>query len=81
MSVLKWLLTEINEVPENHYLVVHPFDDVPEDKVDTSSLGAMPMTRTVRLSLLGLWGYLVLMMLLVLYHVIDREGAFALHTQ
>ena len=68
--------TLISEVPENHLVVIHPLDDVPEQKIDTSSLGSMPMTTSVRLSLLALRGYLVLMMLLVLYHVMDLAGAF-----
>ena len=38
----------------------------------------MPMTRSVRLSLLSLRAYLILMMLLVLYHVLGMAGLFAL---
>jgi hypothetical protein len=34
----------------------------------------MPMTASVRYSLMALRGYLILMMLLVLYHVIDLAG-------
>lgn len=69
----------ITEVPENHFVVVHPLDDVPEEKVDTSVLAPMPMTASVKLSLMALRGYLVLMMLLVLYHVMDLAGAFGRH--
>jgi hypothetical protein len=68
--------TAVHEVQENHFVVVHPLDDQPEQKIDTSALGPMPMTTTVKLSLLALRGYLVLMMLLVLYHVMDLAGAF-----
>jgi hypothetical protein len=57
-------------------LVVHPLDDAPEQKVDTTHLGPMPMTASVRISLMALRGYLVLMMLLVLYHVLDLAGIF-----
>ena len=53
-----------------HFLVVHPLDDVPETKVDTEALGPMPMTRSVRLSLMSLRAYLLLMVLLVVYHVV-----------
>ena len=67
----------IDEVPENHFIVVHPLDDVPEEKVDTSSLGPMPMTRSVRYSLMALRGYLIVMGLLVAYHVIDLAAALA----
>jgi len=54
----------------NHFLVVHPLDDLPEAKVDLESLGPMPMTRSVRLSLMSLRAYLILMILLVVYHVV-----------
>jgi hypothetical protein len=54
----------------NHFIVIHPLDDLPETKVDTESLGPMPMTRTVRVSLLSLRAYLVMMILLVVYRVI-----------
>ncbi len=53
------------------FVVIHPLDDVREEKVDTAALGPMPMTTSVRLSLLSLRAYLVLMILLVFYHVID----------
>lgn len=59
------------------FLVVHPLDDLPEHKVDADNLGPMPMTRSVRFSLLALRGYLVLMMLLVFYHVLGIGGVFA----
>jgi len=62
----------------NHFVVVHPLDDVPETKVNTEGLGPMPMTRSVRLSLLSLRAYLIVMMLLVLYHVLGMAGLFAL---
>jgi hypothetical protein len=60
---------ELKVAKENHFLVVHPLDDVPETKVDTAALGPMPMTRSVRLSLMSLRAYLILMVLLVVYHV------------
>ena len=72
--------TEIREIPEDHFVVVHPLDDAPEQKVDTESLGAMPMTPSVKLSLMALRGYLLLMRVLVLYHVIDLAGAFGNHS-
>ncbi|HMD70684.1 MAG TPA: hypothetical protein VKF41_05040 [Bryobacteraceae bacterium] len=62
----------------NHFLVVHPLDDIPERKVDTESLGPMPMTRSVKLSLLSLRAYLILMMLLVFYHVLGMAGLFGI---
>jgi len=61
------------------FYVVHPLDDVPEKKRDTEALGPMPMTRSVRWSLLAVRGYLVLMTFLVLYHVLDLAGLFRHH--
>jgi hypothetical protein len=57
-------------------LVIHPLDDVREQKIETLGLGPMRMTPAVRISLLALRGYLVLMMLLVLYHALDLAGMF-----
>ena len=68
-------LQELN----NHFVVIHPLDNVPEEKVDTESLGPMAMTLGVRISLLSLRAYLVLIMLLVFYHVLDLAGLFGHH--
>ena len=38
------------------------------------------MTTSVKFSLMALRGYLILMMVLVLYHVIDLAGAFGKHS-
>jgi hypothetical protein len=67
--------TTIRNVSEEQFVVIHPLDDVLEEKVDTAVLGRMSMTRSAKISLMALRGYLVLMMLLVLYHVIDLSGA------
>lgn len=58
----------------NHYVVVHPLDDTPEEKVNTETLGPMPMTATVKWSLISLRGYLILMLMLVLLHVVQLAG-------
>jgi hypothetical protein len=60
----------------NQFVVIHPLDDVREEKADTASLGPMKMTMSVRLALLSLRAYLVLMMLLVFYHVLGLAGLF-----
>jgi len=65
-----------NTIEEREFLVIHPLDDVQEQKIETKHLGPMKMTPAVRISLPVLRGYLVLMMLLVLYHVLDLAGAF-----
>jgi hypothetical protein len=69
--------TTISNVSEDQFVVVHPLDDVREEKVDTASLGRMSMTTSAKVSLMALRGYLVLMILLVLYHVIDLSGALS----
>jgi hypothetical protein len=69
---------ELNELA-NRFVVIHPLDDVPEEKVDTDSLGPMAMTASVRISLVSLRAYLVLMMLLVFYHVLVLAGLFGHH--
>jgi len=61
-------------VNESEFLVIHPLDDAPEEKLDTAKLGPMQMTPTVRVSLWVLRGYLIVMTLLVLYHVLDLAG-------
>jgi len=65
------MATTFTAIPNNHFVVVHPLDDRPEQKVNIEDLGPMPMTTSVRISLLSLRAYLVLMILLVFYHVID----------
>ncbi len=69
---------EMNELAAG-FVVVHPLDDAPEQKVDSETLGSMPMTAGVRLSLLSLRGYLALMMLLVIYRVLVFAGILAQH--
>lgn len=50
--------------------VIHPLDDAPETKLYRPELGRMRMTRSVRLSLLLLRGYLMLMLVLVAARVV-----------
>ena len=59
-----------------HYIVVHPLDDLPEEKVNTDGLGRMPMTTSVKLSLVSLRAYLLLMLGMVVYHVLQLAGLF-----
>ncbi len=62
--------------PKGHFLVVHPLDDVGEEKIDTENAGPMPMTVSVRLSLLSVRAYLIVMTILVVYHVLELAGLF-----
>jgi hypothetical protein len=65
----------------DRFVVIHPLDDAPEEKVDIAALGPMPMTRSVRLALFSLRAYLILMLCLVGYHVCGQAGFFGLHVR
>ena len=58
----------------NGFRVIHPLDDVPEQKCSTVGLDQIRMTRAARLSLGILRAYLVLMTLMLSYHVLDLSG-------
>jgi hypothetical protein len=64
---------------QTEFLVIHPLDDQLEEKVRSDHLPPLAMTLSVRVSLFTLRGYLLLMMLLLLYHVIDLAGLIAHH--
>lgn len=73
------MATMLNTTEERRFYVVHPLDDAPEQKRDAEHLGPMPMTPSVKWSLLSLRGYLLLMGALVLYHALDLAGLFGHH--
>jgi hypothetical protein len=56
------------------FRVIHPLDDVAEQKCSTQGLGKIRMTRAVRVSLGCLRAYLILMTLMLGYHVLDLSG-------
>ena len=58
-------------------LVVHPLDDLPEQKCSSDGLGLIVMTPSVRLSLKILRGYLILMSLMLIFHVLDIGGVLS----
>jgi hypothetical protein len=71
------LTTELDDMRQNEstlFFVVHPLDDVPEEKVDTEHLGPMQMTKTVRICLFALRGYLLLMFGLLGFRVLQLAG-------
>ena len=61
--------TKYTQAGTNEFLVIHPLDDVREQKVDTQHLGPMRMTRSTRNALFALRVYLAFMTALVLWHV------------
>jgi hypothetical protein len=56
------------------FTVVHPLDDQREEKMDTEHLGPMRMTKTVRICLLALRGYLLLTFGLLGFRVLQLAG-------
>jgi hypothetical protein len=56
------------------YLVVHPLDDAEEKKMETEHLGPMAMSRTVRVCLFALRGYLLVMFGLLGWRVLQLAG-------
>ena len=69
--------TEFDETTKEErtfFPVVHPLDDEPEEKVDTEHLGPMRMTRTVRVCLFALRGYLLLMSGLLAFRILQLAG-------
>ena len=57
-----------------HLSVVHPLNDVPEQKCSSEGLGQIAMTRPVRLSLGALRAYLIVMTMMLGYHVLNLAG-------
>ena len=63
-----------NSYQHEYFHVVHPLEDVPEQKCVSEGLGQIAMTPSVRLSLKILRGHLMLMTAMLLYHVLDLAG-------
>jgi hypothetical protein len=61
------------------YEVIHPLFDKPETKCSTEGLGRIKMSKSVRLSLMALRGYLILTFVLLGYHMLDLAGVFGAH--
>ena len=71
------LTTDLDETTRKErasFAVVHPLDDAIEEKVNTERLGPMPMTRTVKICLFALRGYLLLMSGLLALRVLQLAG-------
>ena len=58
----------------DEFRVVHPLDDVHEQKRSSEGLGPIRMTRSVRVSLGVLRAYLIAMTLMLAFHVLDLAG-------
>jgi hypothetical protein len=53
------------------FTVIHPLEDLPEQKCSDETLGAMKMSRSVRISLFVLRAYLIAMVGLVVYRLFE----------
>jgi hypothetical protein len=62
------------ELEQEVFTIVHPLDDVPEEKVDTENLMPMQMTATVRVCLYALRAYLLLMFGMLGFRVLQLAG-------
>ena len=70
-------MATMNAFPEfEDFRVIHPLDDKAEQKCSSEGLGRISMTKTVRVSLGILRGYLIVMTLMLGYHVLDLAGMF-----
>jgi hypothetical protein len=56
--------------------VIHPLDDVQEQKCSTVGLGLMELTPIVRLSLTALRVYLIAMTIVILYRTLSLTHLF-----
>ncbi len=63
-----------NSYEPQRFSVIHPLDDVAEQKCSSDGLGQIAMTRAVRISLGVLRAYLVLMTLMLCYRVLQLAG-------
>jgi len=66
----------MTDAPADDFRVVHPLDDIAEEKRSPEGLGEMPMSRSVKLALYALRGYLILIGFMVGYRVLTLAGVF-----
>jgi len=62
--------------PETNLYVIHPLDDIQEQKCTSEGLGLMELTPTVRFSLTALRVYLIAMTLIILYRTLALAHVF-----
>jgi len=65
--------------PETSFYVIHPLDDIQEQKCSSEGLGLMELTPTVRFSLGALRVYLIAMTCIILYRTLTLAHVFAHH--
>jgi len=72
------MVTSVNPNESPALYVVHPLDDVPEQKCSAEGLGVIHMSRSVKASLVTLRLYLILILALTLYRLAGLIGLFTL---
>ncbi len=65
---------------ETSLYVIHPLDDIHEQKCTSEGLGLMELTPTVRFSLGALRVYLIAMTCVILYRTLTLAHVFTHHT-
>lgn len=68
------MATMQNSYEPERFQVIHPLDDVQEQKCSSEGLGRIAMTPIVRVSLGVLRAYLIVMTVMLGYHVLDLAG-------
>ncbi|HZT42463.1 MAG TPA: hypothetical protein VFA07_09735 [Chthonomonadaceae bacterium] len=68
-----------SSIENTRYYVVHPLDDVPEQKCCPDGLGAMQMSKSVKASLIVLRAYLLLIVGLALFRLLVMIGLLGHH--
>jgi hypothetical protein len=66
---------------ETNLYVIHPLDDIHEQKCSSEGLGLMELTPTVRFSLGALRVYLIAMTLIILYRTLTLAHVFTHHAR
>ena len=65
--------------PETSLYVIHPLDDVREQKCTTEGLGLMHLTPAARISLAALRVYLIAMTCIILYRTLTLAHVLTHH--
>jgi hypothetical protein len=65
---------------DTNLYVIHPLDDIHEQKCSSEGLGLMELTPTVRFSLGALRVYLIAMTLIILYRTLTLAHVFTHHS-
>jgi hypothetical protein len=72
--------SKVNTTENRMLYVIHPLDDVPEQKCSADGLGQLKMSKSVRASLVTLRVYLVFILALGIYRLVDLLGLLGHHT-